>query len=177
MTDKNKLLITPNTRVGDLLDAYPELETILIEIAPPFKKLRNPILRRTVARVTSLSQAARVGGVSVVEMVRTLRRAVGQPEFVEDVATASQYPIEPPEWMQKERVVKVLDVRPMIEAGEQPIGAVLQEIAALKPSQVLEVIAPFEPAPLIDKAIQRGVRVWVKTDSGKQVHTYFAPPA
>ena len=33
--------ITPELRVGALLEAYPELETILVGIAPPFAKLRN----------------------------------------------------------------------------------------------------------------------------------------
>jgi hypothetical protein len=55
MTETPNKLITPQTKVGELLDAFPELENVLIQIAPPFKKLRNPILRRTVARVTRLS--------------------------------------------------------------------------------------------------------------------------
>ena len=59
MTDRP--LITPETKVGALLDAYPELEAVLIELAPPFRKLKNPVLRRTVARLTSLAQAAKVG--------------------------------------------------------------------------------------------------------------------
>ena len=49
-----KLIITPKTKVAELLDAYPQLEDILIEIAPQFKKLQNPVLQKTIARVTSL---------------------------------------------------------------------------------------------------------------------------
>ncbi len=30
--------ITPELKVGDLLDAYPELEDELIAVAPPFEK-------------------------------------------------------------------------------------------------------------------------------------------
>ena len=37
-----KLEILPSTTVHELLTAYPELEEKLIDIAPPFKKLRNP---------------------------------------------------------------------------------------------------------------------------------------
>ncbi len=53
----NRPAITPDLKLGDLLDAYPELEDVLIEIAPAFRKLRNPVLRRTVAKLTSLRQA------------------------------------------------------------------------------------------------------------------------
>ena len=59
--EADRIDITPQTKVGELLTAYPELEDLLIEIAPAFKKLRKPVLRRTVAKVTSLAQAARVG--------------------------------------------------------------------------------------------------------------------
>ncbi len=58
MITQNKLIITPQTKVKELLDAYPELEPVLIDMAPAFKKLRNPVLRRTIARVTSIKQAA-----------------------------------------------------------------------------------------------------------------------
>ncbi len=68
MTDRN-IEITPSITVHALLDAYPELEEVLICIAPPFKKLRNPILRRTVAKVATLKQAASVGGVSIDELI------------------------------------------------------------------------------------------------------------
>jgi hypothetical protein len=43
--------IGPETTVGALLEAYPELERVLMEMAPAFAKLRNPVVRRTVAKV------------------------------------------------------------------------------------------------------------------------------
>jgi hypothetical protein len=52
--------ILPSTKVATLLDRYPELENVLIELAPPFKKLKNPFLRKGVAKVASLRHAATV---------------------------------------------------------------------------------------------------------------------
>jgi hypothetical protein len=46
--------INPDTTVGALLDADPELDAVLIEAAPAFAKLRNPVIRRTVAKVISV---------------------------------------------------------------------------------------------------------------------------
>ena len=60
---KNKIEITPSVTIDALLKAYPELEEVLIGIAPPFKKLKNPILRRTIAKVATIRQIASVGGV------------------------------------------------------------------------------------------------------------------
>ena len=177
MNDQPELLITPQTKVGELLDAYPELESVLIEIAPPFKKLRNPILRRTVARVTSLAQAARVGNVPIGDMIRRLRRHVGQPDLEVEasaIVSAEISATSVPEWMDQGTVVGLLDARPMIDAGEQPLGRVMQELGRLQPGEIFELITPFEPAPLIDKAITRGYRVWTTARSTDEYRTYFA---
>ena len=72
MTDAD-FPILPSTRVGALLDRYPQLEDVLIALAPPFKKLKNPLLRKGVARVASLRHAAVVGGMSAGELVNRLR--------------------------------------------------------------------------------------------------------
>ena len=55
---KEHLEITPSTRVAEMLDNYPELEDTLIGIAPPCKKLKNPFLRKSVAKVATLKHIA-----------------------------------------------------------------------------------------------------------------------
>ncbi|MBD3401954.1 DUF1858 domain-containing protein [candidate division GN15 bacterium] len=176
MDNTPKLLITPQTKVGELLDTYPELEAVLIEITPAFKKLRNPVLRRTVARVTSLAQAARVGNVPVADLIRTLRQRVGQPDFEADAAasvSAGTSPGTAPDWMDQDAIVGSLDARPLIDAGEQPLGRVMQELRQLEPGQIFELLTPFEPAPLIDKAAAQGYGVWTVVRSTDEYHTYF----
>ena len=81
------LHIQPSTKVAALLDAYPELEDVLIKMAPPFKKLKNPVLRKSVAKVATLQQAAIVGRIDVTSMIDHLRRAVGQAP-IEQMETA-----------------------------------------------------------------------------------------
>ena len=44
---ENKLIITPKTKVLQLIEAYPELEEVLISKVPAFEKLRNPLLKNT----------------------------------------------------------------------------------------------------------------------------------
>jgi hypothetical protein len=72
----DELPILPATKVSSLLDRYPELEQVLIQLAPPFQKLKNPLLRRGITKVASLKQAAAVGGLPVSKLVNTLRAAV-----------------------------------------------------------------------------------------------------
>ena len=51
-------------KIGDLVDTYPFLLDFLVEKSPKFSKLENPILRKTLGKAASISQAASLGGLS-----------------------------------------------------------------------------------------------------------------
>jgi hypothetical protein len=163
--------ITPETRVGALLDAYPELEDKLVAMAPAFAKLRNPVLRRTVAKVTSLRQAAKVGKISLGALIHALREEVGQSggAFADDSDSAG----EPPAWFDEQRITETLDGRPLIEAGERPLDNVMSTLGRLQSGDILELTTPFEPAPLIDLAKQKGHEAWCREESAEVFKTYF----
>lgn len=64
-----------------------------------------------------------------------------------------------------------LDVRPLLARGIEPFPRILAEIGALKPGHGLSVIAPFVPAPLIEKLKSDGfsARLERARDGGWQV--------
>ncbi len=157
----DKLIITPKTKIHDLLEAYPDLEELLIASAPQFKKLKNPILRRTIARITTLNQAAAVGGINVEELVNKLRGAAGQADMTAFEDSQGSYNTEKPAWFSEDRIVAAIDIREMLHAGEQPVHEVLSAVKKLKEKEILEITAPFVPAPLIDKAASLGYSHWI----------------
>jgi len=169
------LPITPDTKVGALLDAYPELEEVLIGIAPVFKKLRNPALRRTVARLTSLRQAAKVGGISLGEMIGTLRTAAGLEEAWEEDG-GSESPGDSktrPDWLDACEAIETHDARGEIEAGGHPLPTVLAAVEGLGAGQAFAIVTPFVPAPMIDKVAQRGFQTWTEQRGPEHFVTYF----
>jgi len=166
-----KLVITPKTRVLQLLEAYPQLEEVLVGIVPAFSRLKNPVLRRTVARVANLQQAAAVGNVKVGDLVSRLRREVGQDLYAEG-ADAS-YVTARPAWFAEGRIARELDAQPMLAAGEQPVNQALADLAALAPGAVYKLSAPFLPAPLIDKASSLGLEHWLVKESEERFIVYF----
>jgi uncharacterized protein (DUF2249 family) len=176
MKDSNPdFQITPETKISKLLEEFPQLEEVLIEMAPEFKKLRNPILRKTIARVASLRQVAGVGGVSLSEMINRLRKEAGiQEMFISDevLEMASK---DCPSWFSSSRIVQSLDARPMLDAGEQPISRVFNECKNLKKGEIFELITPFVPVPLIEEAKRRGYLVWVDREGDDKVKTYLTP--
>lgn len=158
-----EIIITPKTKVAELIGAYPDLEQALIEYVPAFEKLKNPLLRRTVARITTLQQAAVIGGVKVEDLINRLRQAVGQDYF--SGAAAVAYTTEQPHWFAEARIAGGLDARGMLAAGEQPVNQVIADLQALAQGDIYKLVAPFMPAPLVDKASSLGVSHWVTQDN------------
>ena len=166
-----KLQITPEIKVAELLDNFPELEDKLIEIAPPFKKLKNPILRKTLAKVTTLRQASSVGGISLAELINGLRSAAGQNEIVvkEDQSKSETEP----DWLNTENIKIEYDARIDLENGNHPVGRVTKEILTLEGNEIYLLITPFLPGPLIDIVKEKGFETYSKTLSVNEVHTFI----
>jgi DUF438 domain-containing protein len=58
------ITLTPKTTIGTLLKEYPFLLEFLAGYNPEFKKLTNPVMRRTMGRMATVERAAAMAGVS-----------------------------------------------------------------------------------------------------------------
>jgi hypothetical protein len=167
-----QLIITPRTKVYELLQSYPELEDVLIEMAPVFKKLKNPVLRRTIARVTTLQQAAQVGEIPVHSLVNTLRQKVGQ-DTLEGLEAGTAGHSAKPSWLVEDRIVKRLDARPIIEQGGHPLGEVLEGVRDLNTGEIYQLTTPFLPAPLIERVVAQGFDHYSEKKTEDHFISYF----
>ena len=64
--------LNTNTKIDDLLKQYPFLLDFLITLAPMFKNLKNPVMRKTVGKVATLEKAAAIGGLKVEDLLSRL---------------------------------------------------------------------------------------------------------
>jgi hypothetical protein len=168
--------ITPQLTVAHFLAAYPELEETLVGMAPAFAKLRNPLLRRTVARMTSLGQAAGVGGLAVGELIGALRAAAGLESATTTPPGAGPSADEPrPDWFDGATVVATFDARPVIEAGEVPMARILAALDELAPGEVFTFVTPFVPAPIRECITAKGYRVWTEAVADTEFRTHCTP--
>jgi hypothetical protein len=165
--------ITPDTRVGDLLDRFPGLEAVLIELSPRYRALENPVLRRTVAKVATLRQVAAVGGVPLATLIDRLRAAAGVAPLDVSADEKGGAPAERPSWAAEAAIAKRLDARAAIEAGEHPLPKVMADLATLGEGQVYELVTPFVPAPLVDLAREKGFECASLSEGEAVVRTYF----
>ena len=169
-----RLTITPKTRIRELIDTYPELEETLVKVAPAFSKLKNPVLRNTIARVTSISQAAMIGNVNVNDLVNQLRQSVGQEKLFEESNLNNKTMNQTPSWFSEEKITKTLDARPMLEAGQHPINDVFEALGKLETGQILKLITGFIPAPLLDKVKDKGHHVYTVENRTAEFYSYIS---
>ncbi|ACL66720.1 Domain of unknown function DUF1858 [Anaeromyxobacter dehalogenans 2CP-1] len=164
--------ITPDSRVGELLERWPQLEDVLIELSPRYRALKNPVLRRTIAKVATLRQVSVVGGVSLATLIERLRAAAGLAPLAIPAAEAGAPGRRPP-WAVEQAVTRRHDARAAIEAGEHPMPKVMADLAALGEGDVYELVTPFVPAPLVDLARGKGFESFSVSEGDAVVRTYF----
>jgi hypothetical protein len=169
---ESKITITPRTKVGELLDAYPELEAVLMAMSPAFEKLKNPVLRRTVAKVATLQQVAVVGGVNIEEMVRQLRMKAGQDKLETGQDNLEYISVSTPEWFDNSSITVRFDATPVINSGGSPMKDILHLAGLLKPGEIFELITPFVPAPVIDMLIEKEFKTY-SIDNNNRILTYI----
>jgi len=165
--------ITLQMKVAELLNVYPEIEDTLLSLSPAFAKLRNPVLRKTVARVTTLQQAAKVGGLDTGYLIQELRRAAGMSnsEIVLDNEEGDFG--DCPECFAGLPISVVFDARPLIDSGDTPMPKILKAMDDLRTGEVFELLTPFYPAPIIDTLRKKGYSSWSKMVAPDIVNTYF----
>lgn len=154
-----KIIISPKTRVGELLDNFPELESVLMQMSPAFEKLKNPILRKTIARVATLQQVAVVGGLNVEDVVNRLRKETGQTAGSENNTESGYISTVTPDWFNETKIITRFDAAPVINSGGSPMNEILQKTNQLKSGEIFELRTPFIPAPIIDMLKGKGFKV------------------
>ena len=157
--------ITLQSKLFDVLETYPELEAQIINIAPPFQNLKNPVLRRTVGKIATLEKVAQVGGMDAGKLVNTLRRAVGQIELTGEAAVNLTVEIprvaDDPAWIAGEPQFTVNGTE-LLQRGEVPLGHVNELLGRLDPGRYILLVTNFEPTPILDAMQKQNRRFFHK---------------
>ncbi len=176
--------VVPGDRMSDVLARDESLVEVIARLAPPFARLRNGAMRRVMARLVTVEQAARVAGIPVERLVTALNEALGMrsapaepgrdasPDdasrdmearaaavaggVIAAGATAAAGAAGASPEIPPDAPVVELDVRPDLRAGREPFARILSTVAALEPGAVLHLRAPFEPVPLETLLAKRG---------------------
>ncbi len=169
---KEIIEIIPSTKVLDLLSVYPELEDILIGIAPPFKKLKNPLLRKSVAKVATIKHISSVGNIPLDELINKIREAIGQSTSDTSYEDVNYYS-EKPDWFSSGKIVLSVNEDRLEDEDKMTLTAILQKAKNVKKGEIIELITTFLPAPGIDAMKSKGYSVWANKENNNLIKTYF----
>jgi uncharacterized protein (DUF2249 family) len=167
------VVIGPGERVAKVLARDERLVEVFAAASPAFARLRSPAMRRVMARLVTVEQAARIAGVAPQRLVDDLNRALEDrgdtPAIppIEDTravktmqTTETELPpalaATPPERIHD------LDVRDDLRGGREPFGRIMEARRALPPGGVLRLRAIFEPVPLYAVMAKQGLDHWTE---------------
>jgi TusA-related sulfurtransferase len=160
-----------NTTIAELLNEYEGMKDILISINPKFKKLNNPILRRTLAKVATVKQAAFIGGMEPVELLNKIRAAVGQEPLEVEVKSENKQK-DLPKWTKSEPK-ETIDANELLDKEINPLAYSDKILKSLNKGEFIIIKADFRPEPLIDEFEKKGYEVAVKEIDENNFLTYI----
>ncbi len=168
-------VVHPGMKVAEVLARWPHLLEVLVEASPAFQRLKNPLLRRTMPVLVTVAQAARIGGLEPEELVARLNRALGKegaPVRGGEEGAESLLGTPPPPWLATP-VGFHLDVRPILEAGGEPLTRILAAAKEVKPGERLLLEVLFEPIPLYRVLAKQGFRAWCERIGERHYRGHF----
>ena len=152
--------LTPKTTIGTLLNEYPFLLSFLAGYHPEFKRLTNPVARRTVGRLATIERAAAMAGVPTATLLSDIAAAIaaktGHSPSIGQTAAAGIDPIRQEEL---KAIIGELhagrradEVKPRFAALIQDVEAT--EIAAMEQALMDEGLPEAEVKRLCDVHVQ-----------------------
>ena len=164
--------ITLDTKIADLLNDYDGMKDILIKINPKFKKLNNPILRRTLAKLAGVRQAAVVGGMEPMDLLNQLRVAVGQtPVETDETIKENNLNEQAPEWINQEPKDSI-NANELLDREDNPLAKAFNILRKFNDGDILAIESDFKPEPLIEEFEKKGHQVYSKEIEKDKFITY-----
>ena len=167
------MLVNQHTRIGQLLKQHPGALEAIAAISPKLQKLRNPWLRKLMAGRTSIRMAAKIAGCAENDFFSALRPLGFTTEEIKEEEKAETKLI--PEFLQvlEPGQIVLLDVRPVLDEGNDPLKQILSKVKSLQEGQVLKIINTFEPTPLISMLKKKGYQSWTNQINPQHIETWF----
>lgn len=167
------MVVNKDTRISTLIKENKNIIDVIASINKHFTKLKNPVLRKVLAPRVTIKDAAKIGGVSVNTFLKKLAEVGFEIEqTVEENIIKDSEKLKNNSLMNKENLIS-LDVRSIIEGGNDPFNKIMEIEKGLEIGQTLEIINSFEPIPLINKLKRKGYTTWTEKEENGTVHSFF----
>jgi hypothetical protein len=174
--------INKETKLNDLLVAFPFLEDFFIALKPEFKLLKNKAFRMTMGKIATLEKAADIGGINLDELILKINERIEKGGVTEEMA-ASVVAEDEKINMLKEIIKKLHKDENFAEAKKQfdkliskiePGGIVKMEEALIKEGMPITEVQRL--CSVHHALVSDGISTMpeIETPAGHPVNTYKA---
>lgn len=153
--------LMPATRLIDAMLADADFFDRLADHHPAATKFQRVLNDEQVAGELQLADVARMIDLNVTALL-----AIAEGGHPAAVATAAADEPLTAGWLEQGANSTVLDLRPVFEAGFEPLMLILQEVAKLEADDVLILEVPFHPKPLRRLLRGRGIESFAREGPG-----------
>jgi hypothetical protein len=165
------MIIDRSTTIKTLLDARQEqVIEALVKLNKNFSKLKNPVLRKLLAKRVSIEDACRIAGCNVPDFLRSMEQ-IGF-RLHDNTQNGDGKEDRRPSFPEGISVID-FDVRPILSENKDPLKEILAKIKALGANEGLKIINSFEPIPLITLLKRKGFEAYSEIGGPDLVFTYF----
>jgi hypothetical protein len=181
-----------NMKIEEVLKINDRMVDAFVWLSPDFKRLRNPLMRRTMGERVTVEQAARSGGVPLTEALYLLNIAAGEnldtlmaelqqmPNGAHYVHDENPYrkPGELAGLSDDDPRVHFVDVISQADRNEDPMPAIMRALIEWRDAdEVILVHHRFNPIPLRDLFAGRGFASWAEERHPHDWYIYFYVPS
>lgn len=177
--------LTPDTRIDDLVKAWPFLVDALADISPRFKALKNPVMRSTIGKVATLKMAAMMGSIPYDTLAASIAATVREKTGEELPVMTAEPSIEEDEKLEAlKAIILSLHAGQDVEQARERFEEMFRDVSASEIARMeQQLIQQGLPAESIKELCDVHVGVFRDTldrqerpeaKPGHPVHTFLA---
>lgn len=159
--------IKHTTRLGTLLEKYPQLKLKLTALLPAFSDLEQRPLKEKVLQITTVEHLARLTDREVPELIRELKEAAGLNGEEPHAEDKLEFLPDDPDWIQTPPD-QVIDGTGMLTQGKHPLSEVKSSLTGMDEGEILLLTTNFHPQPMIDAMEAAGREVYSRQADERQ---------
>jgi hypothetical protein len=168
--------LNAQSKIGEVLKEYPFLIDFLPTISPIYKKLKNPILRKTLGRTASLKMVAEMGDIDIHTLISKIKSEIIKKE-------SNQTQIDEKRMEQLKEIIRDLHKGEDIRALKQRFAELIKDVS---PSEISVMEQSLIDGGMPESEVKRLCDVHVEvfkqslekqkipeTEPGHPIHTYM----
>jgi len=165
--------IKNSTTIGSIINKYPTVESVIMELLPDFGELKQEHLKNQVISNITVDHFAQKANLDTTTFIIKLEDAAGISRDDSATENTIQFSASDPDWIQTEPAHEVDGVE-LLTKGEHPLNLIKTHLEDMSAGEIILLTTNFLPQPMIDAMGELGTEVLSRKDlQNENLHRTF----